>query len=166
MLVDPRVRRVLSAKIEPLGKRGVSTDAPQTLKRARTDQQTHSDITMAEPAVEIDDNLYSRQRYVLGDEAMKKMVKSSVFLSGLGGLGVEIGTHHTLLPSLSNSLSQLAAKNVALAGVRLLNLNDHENATFLDLGTQFYLSASDVGKSRVEVTTPVRRCAPETVLVY
>lgn len=38
-----------------------------------------------------------------------------------------------------------------------MNLNDHENATFLDLGTQFYLSASDVGKSRVEVTTPVRR---------
>lgn len=108
------MRRVLSAKIEPLGKRGVSTDASQTLKRARTDQQTHSDITMAEPAVEIDDNLYSRQRYVLGDEAMKKMVKSSVFLSGLGGLGVEIGTHDTLLPAPSNSLSELQPRTSPL----------------------------------------------------
>lgn len=51
---------------------------------------------MAEP-VEIDDSLYSRQRYVLGDEAMKKMVKSSVFLSGLGGLGVEIGSREMLM---------------------------------------------------------------------
>ena len=33
----------------------------------------------------------SRQRYVLGDSAMQKMARSSVFLSGLGGLGVEIG---------------------------------------------------------------------------
>ena len=40
---------------------------------------------------DIDDSLYSRQRYVLGDQAMKKMAHSSVFLSGLSGLGVEIG---------------------------------------------------------------------------
>ncbi len=33
----------------------------------------------------------SRQRYVLGDHAMQQMARSSVFLSGLGGLGVEIG---------------------------------------------------------------------------
>ena len=34
---------------------------------------------------------YSRQRYVLGDSAMHQMALSSVFLSGIGGLGVEIG---------------------------------------------------------------------------
>jgi ubiquitin-activating enzyme E1-like protein 2 len=39
----------------------------------------------------IDDSLYSRQRYVLGDAAMKKMAVSNVFLSGLGGTGIEIG---------------------------------------------------------------------------
>jgi len=33
----------------------------------------------------------SRQRYVLGDSAMKKMAKSHVLLVGFGGLGVEIG---------------------------------------------------------------------------
>ena len=36
----------------------------------------------------------SRQRYVLGDSAMKQMAHSNVFLSGLGGLGVEIGKVH------------------------------------------------------------------------
>ena len=33
----------------------------------------------------------SRQRYVLGDGAMEKMAVSNVLISGLGGLGVEIG---------------------------------------------------------------------------
>lgn len=36
-------------------------------------------------------SLFSRQRYVLGDSAMHQMAKSSVFLGGMGGLGVEIG---------------------------------------------------------------------------
>uniref|UniRef100_A0A667Y6N1 Ubiquitin like modifier activating enzyme 6 n=1 Tax=Myripristis murdjan TaxID=586833 RepID=A0A667Y6N1_9TELE len=47
--------------------------------------------TMAADSMEIDDSLYSRQRYVLGDNAMQQMAQSSVFLSGMGGLGVEIG---------------------------------------------------------------------------
>ena len=34
---------------------------------------------------------FSRQRYMLGDGAMMKMAQANVFLSGLGGLGVEIG---------------------------------------------------------------------------
>ena len=33
----------------------------------------------------------SRQRYVLGDSAMHKMARASVFISGMAGLGVEIG---------------------------------------------------------------------------
>uniref|UniRef100_F7GVQ7 E1 ubiquitin-activating enzyme n=1 Tax=Macaca mulatta TaxID=9544 RepID=F7GVQ7_MACMU len=45
---------------------------------------------MSTASVEIDDALYSRQRYVLGDTAMQKMAKSYVFLSGMGGLGLEI----------------------------------------------------------------------------
>lgn len=40
---------------------------------------------------EIDESLYSRQEIMLGKEAMQKMAKSSVFLSGLGGVGLEIG---------------------------------------------------------------------------
>lgn len=40
---------------------------------------------------EIDESLYSRQLYVLGHEAMKRMGSSHVLIAGLGGLGVEIG---------------------------------------------------------------------------
>ena len=40
---------------------------------------------------EIDESLYSRQLYVLGHEAMKRMGASHVLISGLHGLGVEIG---------------------------------------------------------------------------
>ena len=35
--------------------------------------------------------LNSRQRYVLGDSAMKRMAHSAVLVYGMGGLGIEIG---------------------------------------------------------------------------
>ena len=37
---------------------------------------------------EIDESLYSRQLYVLGEEAMKKMNASSALIVGLRGIGV------------------------------------------------------------------------------
>lgn len=49
---------------------------------------------------EIDESLYSRQLYVLGHEAMKRMSSSHVLIAGLRGLGVEIGS---LPPHLHNS---------------------------------------------------------------
>lgn len=39
----------------------------------------------------IDEGLYSRQLYVLGHDAMKRMSASDVLIVGLRGLGVEIG---------------------------------------------------------------------------
>jgi len=47
-------------------------------------------------AGEIDESLYSRQLYVLGHEAMKRMGSSNVLIVGLRGLGVEIGKHSLL----------------------------------------------------------------------
>ncbi|XP_072016997.1 ubiquitin-like modifier-activating enzyme 6 [Amphiura filiformis] len=83
---------------------------------------------------DIDDSLYSRQRYVLGDAAMKKMAHSSVFLSGLGGLGSEI------------------AKNVILAGIRSITLHDDKTAMLEDLSSNFFLKEDDIsmGKNRAE----------------
>ncbi|EDV26442.1 uncharacterized protein TRIADDRAFT_54436 [Trichoplax adhaerens] len=78
--------------------------------------------------VDIDDSFYSRQRYMLGDLAMRQLSKAKVFLSGLGGLGVEI------------------AKNVTLAGVKGLTLHDVKNASVYDLGTQFYLNTENITK--------------------
>ena len=86
--------------------------------------------------IEIDDSLYSRQRYVLGDGAMEKMAVSNVLVSGLGGLGMEI------------------AKNVVLAGVKSITLHDTRPATTFDLGSQFYLRDDDVQckKNRAEAS--------------
>ncbi|KAK0277488.1 E1 ubiquitin-activating protein [Friedmanniomyces endolithicus] len=85
---------------------------------------------------EIDEGLYSRQLYVLGHEAMKRMGSSNVLVVGLRGLGVEI------------------AKNIALAGVKSLTLWDPKKARIEDLSSQFFLHAEDVGKPRAQVTAP------------
>ncbi|KAL1501297.1 hypothetical protein ABEB36_006643 [Hypothenemus hampei] len=82
---------------------------------------------------EIDEGLYSRQLYVLGHDAMRRMASSDVLISGLGGLGVEI------------------AKNVILGGVKSVTLHDEKPATMLDLSSQFFLTEEDVGKNRAEV---------------
>ncbi|PLN82093.1 ubiquitin-activating enzyme E1 [Aspergillus taichungensis] len=85
---------------------------------------------------EIDESLYSRQLYVLGHEAMKRMGSSNVLIVGLKGLGVEI------------------AKNIALAGVKSLTLYDPAPVAIADLSSQFFLQPEDVGKPRAEVTAP------------
>lgn len=85
---------------------------------------------------DIDESLYSRQLYVLGHEAMKRMGASNVLIVGLKGLGVEI------------------AKNVALAGVKSLTLHDPAPVAIADLSSQFFLRPADVGKPRDAVTAP------------
>lgn len=85
---------------------------------------------------EIDESLYSRQLYVLGHEAMKRMGASNVLIVGLKGLGVEI------------------AKNIALAGVKSLTLYDPAPVAIADLSSQFFLRPDDVGKPRDQVTAP------------
>uniref|UniRef100_A0A3B5QKB0 E1 ubiquitin-activating enzyme n=1 Tax=Xiphophorus maculatus TaxID=8083 RepID=A0A3B5QKB0_XIPMA len=85
---------------------------------------------------EIDEGLYSRQLYVLGHEAMKRMQNSNVLISGMRGLGVEI------------------AKNVILGGVRSVTVHDQGVAEWRDLSSQFYLREEDLGKNRAEVSQP------------
>lgn len=85
---------------------------------------------------EIDESLYSRQLYVLGHEAMKRMGASNVLIVGLKGLGVEI------------------SKNIALAGVKSLTLYDPTPVAIADLSSQFFLRPGDVGKPRDAVTAP------------
>ncbi|PKX99404.1 ubiquitin-activating enzyme E1 [Aspergillus novofumigatus IBT 16806] len=85
---------------------------------------------------DIDESLYSRQLYVLGHEAMKRMGSSNVLVVGLKGLGVEI------------------AKNIALAGVKSLTLYDPAPVVISDLSSQFFLQPQEVGKPRAEVTAP------------
>jgi len=81
----------------------------------------------------IDEGLYSRQLYVLGHEAMKRMAASNILIVGVKGLGVEI------------------AKNVVLAGVKSVTIYDPEPVQVQDLSSQFFLCAEDIGKPRAEV---------------
>ncbi|KAH8085262.1 hypothetical protein HD553DRAFT_24927 [Filobasidium floriforme] len=85
---------------------------------------------------QIDESLYSRQLYVLGHEAMKRMATSNVLVVGMKGLGVEI------------------AKNIVLAGVKSVTVYDPFPVEVADLGSQFFLREADVGKPRGEVTVP------------
>jgi len=80
----------------------------------------------------IDEGLYSRQLFVLGKEAMERMQKASILISGLRGLGIEV------------------AKNVILGGVKGVTLHDQDNVELKDLSSQFFLTESDVGKNRAE----------------
>ncbi|PVD24234.1 hypothetical protein C0Q70_14704 [Pomacea canaliculata] len=87
-------------------------------------------------AVEIDESLYSRQLYVLGHEAMRKMAHSNVLVSGMRGLGIEI------------------AKNVVLGGVKSVTIHDSGKVEWIDLSSQFFLREEDRGKNRAEVSQP------------
>ncbi|ODV84134.1 hypothetical protein CANARDRAFT_177017 [[Candida] arabinofermentans NRRL YB-2248] len=94
------------------------------------------DISSPSQENTIDESLYSRQLYVLGKDAMVKMASSNVLIIGLKGLGIEI------------------AKNVALAGVKSLTLYDPTPVTLSDLSAQFFLSESDIGKSKADASLP------------
>lgn len=84
----------------------------------------------------IDEGLYSRQLYVLGHEAMKRMAASNVLIIGVQGLGVEI------------------AKDIVLAGVKSVTIFDPEPVTVQDLSSQFFLREEDIGKSRADACVP------------
>lgn len=100
--------------------------------------QGSSSIDMAKNGTvdDIDESLYSRQLYVLGHEAMRKMAHSNVLISGMRGLGVEI------------------AKNVVLGGVKSVTIHDPGKTSYADLSSQFFLRVEDIGKNRAEVTQP------------
>lgn len=83
----------------------------------------------------VDEKLYSRQLYVMGHEAQRRMMASKALVVGCSGLGVEV------------------AKNCILAGLKALVLADPSPPTSFDLGGNFYLTHDSLtsGKSRAEL---------------
>ncbi|XP_070697555.1 ubiquitin-like modifier-activating enzyme 1 [Pempheris klunzingeri] len=79
---------------------------------------------------QIDEGFYSRQLYVLGHEAMRRMGRADVLIAGMRGLGVEI------------------AKNVILSGVKSVTIQDEGQAVWTDLSSQFFLKESHLGQNR------------------
>jgi len=81
----------------------------------------------------IDESLYSRQLYVMGHEAQRRMAVSDVLIVGMNGLGVE------------------TAKNVILAGVKSVSLHDNALASWADLSSNFYIKEQDIGRGRADI---------------
>lgn len=114
----------------PAKKRRVAATTAEGADDLATIADMAKNGSTSRPQAEIDEGLYSRQLYVLGHDAMRRMASSDVLISGLGGLGVEI------------------AKNVILGGVKSVTLHDNAVCQIADLGSQFYLTEADIGKNR------------------
>lgn len=74
----------------------------------------------------VDESLYSRQLYVIGGDAMKRMLKSHVLVVGLKNSGIEI------------------VKNLSLAGIKGISMYDPSPVKEEDLSTVYYCSESDI----------------------
>jgi hypothetical protein len=85
----PRKREIAASEVE------------ESQKKARADAQAKDDaMAMAGKATEIDEDLHSRQLAVYGRETMKRLFASNVLVSGLQGLGAEIGENRSVSPSV------------------------------------------------------------------
>lgn len=115
----------------PPAKKRKTVDSNNCIKSS-TMETARNGTSNNQDAMEIDEALYSRQLYVLGHDAMRRMAKSDVFISGMKGLGVEV------------------AKNVILAGVKSVTIHDDGVCEMGDLSSQFYLREDDIGKNRAE----------------
>lgn len=113
-----------------MSKRAIESTLSNPPKRPST--KTIHPMDVEDPTAEqtIDESLYSRQLYVMGHAAQKKMMNANVVIVGLSGLGVEI------------------AKNIILAGVKSVTLHDPSPVTSFDLGGNFYFTEEDIGKPR------------------
>ncbi|MCO5547118.1 hypothetical protein L7F22_000560 [Adiantum nelumboides] len=115
-------------------KRVVGGELGNSLKKLHPQEFLNQDHIMAADGspseMDIDEDLHSRQLAVYGRETMRRLLGANVLISGLQGVGVEI------------------AKNIVLAGVKSVTLHDPGLVEAWDLGANFYLSDSDIGKPR------------------
>ncbi|XP_057433289.1 ubiquitin-activating enzyme E1 1-like isoform X2 [Lotus japonicus] len=96
-----------------------------------TNRNDSSDMTLGDSnPPDIDEDLHSRQLAVYGRETMRRLFGSSVLISGMQGLGVEI------------------AKNLILAGVKSVTLHDEGTVELWDLSSNFVFTEDDIGKNR------------------
>lgn len=103
---------------------------------------------MIEEKPAFNEDLYSRQIGVFGQETMGKLVKLRVFVQGLKGIGME------------------TVKNMVLAGPKEVVVYDQETVQMSDLGSNFYLKEGDVGqKTRSEAVIEQLKALNEYVNV-
>jgi ubiquitin-activating enzyme E1 len=81
----------------------------------------------------IDKELYSRQIFTIGQNAMEKMSNSIILISGMSGLGIE------------------AAKCVILSGAKKVMLHDKDDiGRWEDLCSNYFINEGDIGKKIVK----------------
>ena len=81
----------------------------------------------------VDEGLYSRQLLEFGKDAMNKMIKSNVLISGMSGLGIEV------------------AKCVILGGAKSVTLHDNDNyIDASDFSSSYYLKFSDLHSTKLD----------------
>lgn len=97
------------------------------------DTNTGKDIDIEDDTVK---DRWSRYIGAMGVEAVAKQAAAHIFVSGAGGLGIEI------------------AKNLVLSGCKSFTLHDTQPVTNKDLSAQFFLSEVTKDKSRAEVCMP------------
>ena len=126
---DTRIERTCSVFISP----------SSLQEMAQNGSSTNHDLPPSTPSgADIDEGLYSRQLYVLGHDAMRRMATSDVLIAGMGGLGLEV------------------AKNVILSGVKSVTLHDERKCQMSDLSSQVWPFPSlDLG---MDVRSGVRVC--------
>lgn len=91
------------------------------------------DIKSMNNTTGIDESQYSRQLHTFGAEAQKALECTSILISGLSGLGIEI------------------AKCIIMTGVKSVTLHDTKTVTQIDLSSNYYATENDVGKLRTDV---------------
>lgn len=105
-------------------------------------------MNIPEPSMLLDEEIYSRQLYVLGPLAMERIQKAKVLLSGLKGLGAEV------------------AKNLVLMGIGSLTLHDPHPTCWSDLAAQVFLSENDLEKNRADASQKHLAQLNEAVQVF
>jgi ubiquitin-activating enzyme E1 len=118
-----------SNKKRPLSTNNTSHEE-DTCKKLKPNNKMSEEKMEVTATGEVDEKLYSRQLYVMGHEAQRRMMASRVLLIGCSGLGVEV------------------AKNCILAGVSSIQLCDPNPVNSYDLGGNFYLSEEHIGGSQ------------------
>ncbi|KAG8532108.1 uncharacterized protein KY384_003745 [Bacidia gigantensis] len=91
--------------------------------------------------------LYDRQIRLWGVQAQEKLRNAKILLITVRALSNEI------------------AKNLVLAGIGSLTVQDDQTVKDEDLGAQFFVSEEDVGKNRAEAAAPhVRKLNPRVIV--
>ncbi|KAI9355034.1 hypothetical protein DFJ73DRAFT_825845 [Zopfochytrium polystomum] len=140
---DPVVKRRRSARLAraspadppPQQPSGV-TDASIPEVDAMADALPATDTALPDKMTLEELELYDRQIRLWGLDAQTRMRQARVLVVGINGLANEL------------------CKNIVLAGIGSLTLMDPNTVSISDLGAQFLLSLSDVGKNRAKSVVP------------